>query len=1399
MKYIKVLILILLSTAVLSGNTNIDELFKKGELYSKNKEYQKSLDTFMKILKHKKSLNKKYLANTLFWIGFEYQKLHKYDKSLNYYTKTLKLKKEIFGKTHYEIVLVYNHIVGLFELQHNYNKSIYYMKQLIKITEIRRKSTDELANNYTRLGFFYYKKATYHKAIEYYKKSIKINKSLGTVSDICNSYLMMGNRNKAKKYCIDTVHMREKELPKNSLKLAKNYSNVGSIYDHEGSYNKALEYYKKSIKINKSLATVGNICKLYLKIGNKQKAKKYCIDTLHMAEKELLKNSLELANIYNNVGGLYDTENNYDKALKYFKKALAIKQKLLKSDDKEILSAYHNISGMYDKLGDYKQAIKYLRKKLIVFEKIEKDKLNIAREYNRLGIYYSKNINTKDALKYFKKALAIKQKLLKSDDKEILSEYHNIGSIYFQQNKVNESIKFLRYSCSEKIPLGMKGKNSCILLATAYLRKKNYIKAMKYVKIAISIENNNGDYFSFLGTLYMKDAQYKKALKAFKKAISLSNFNNKSYISIYSNAAVAMMVLGDKNISLCKNYLQKASNMAKNMFGNNSEEIADIYQHYAQFYMLKGEFDKSEKYLLKSLKIKKDRNSSSLADAYDALGTFYLVNTDLKNAKRYILKALKIRESFLDNNLSDVANSYMSLGLLYSQIGNQKKSLSYYLKVLNIRKQTSEDLSSIYIQLGYSYALMEKYELALNYYSTVLKEKNLMFIQKFSALAGKAEVYMELKEFEKAKNNINLARVSLNNSSFTDLQNARLDTIMGTLMLKENKLSSAMEYNIKALESSKKHFSNNHEKIGLLYNSISIIFCRLNQCFDAHNYAKKAFKIFLHNRDKIFPLLNSLEKKSYLKSNSGTVVMLLRTAYGNKEQESNTKKTKTINQETLNAWLHYKGSILSSANAITTLYNNTKDKKLKATIDEMRATTRLYAKLQGSPDSKNPEGYKKRLAEYSSKIDSLTNAIADKAQSFKQVQELNKITYKDVAATLGKEDLYIDYAKAGEYYYIFTLDSKENITFTQIDSNKSKEIDTLVQTFREEIGSILTKMGKGITAEALHTFTTKLQENNKQTLSKLYTLLIKEPLSTQIKNKQTLIFSPDGALRLLPFETLYNKKSKQYLLESKQIHYIPSGKERVRLYRYNKGTKNKTKKVTVFSNPDYDRVVPQTLKAQWKQEKKQNKHLALTRGGYAFKSLSHYFNPLKGSEVEAEMLKEYYPSTVKEYNQTQASEKKLFSLEEIPKVLHLSTHGFFLNDTNIINPMLKSGIVLAGANVSRRFYKDRGIITALKLSGLNLKGTDLVVLSACETAVVDSNSTEAVSGLSKAFLQAGAKGVLSTLWSVADKESAELMSDFYKESKNHKSYADSLQSAKLNMIHQNLHPFFWAGFVLLGE
>ena len=163
-----------------------------------------------------------------------------------------------------------------------------------------------------------------------------------------------------------------------------------------------------------------------------------------------------------------------------------------------------------------------------------------------------------------------------------------------------------------------------------------------------------------------------------------------------------------------------------------------------------------------------------------------------------------------------------------------------------------------------------------------------------------------------------------------------------------------------------------------------------------------------------------------------------------------------------------------------------------------------------------------------------------------------------------------------------------------------------------------------------------------------------------------------------------------------------------------------------------------------------------------------------------------------------------------PHTLVLATHGFVIDLDRVWNrrgfddPMLRSGVLLAGCNASVG-QPDDGVLTALEAMSLNLVGTKLVVLSACESALGDVREGESVAGLRQAFLLAGAKAVVATTWSIPDVESARLMKDFFGNLAQGQPQPVAMRSAQLAQIKNRrnkygaAHPFFWAAYTLTGQ
>jgi CHAT domain-containing protein len=226
---------------------------------------------------------------------------------------------------------------------------------------------------------------------------------------------------------------------------------------------------------------------------------------------------------------------------------------------------------------------------------------------------------------------------------------------------------------------------------------------------------------------------------------------------------------------------------------------------------------------------------------------------------------------------------------------------------------------------------------------------------------------------------------------------------------------------------------------------------------------------------------------------------------------------------------------------------------------------------------------------------------------------------------------------------------------------------------------------------------------------------------------------------------------------------------------------------------------------------------AVTRGGISSFARSAPWRSLDTTAEAAEIDRQLTGSSygpVRKYVGGEALQE-VFQAQSSPRILHVATHGFFLDDPSPRaatpeNPLLRSGIVLAGTNVapsaggtSTRVAD--GWVTAEDVVAMNLAGTELVVLSACETGLGRVVAGDGVYGLRRAFILAGARSLITSLYKVPNHETAGLMKAFYESLARGKGKLDSLREAQLSVLRQRrnaggaAHPFYWASFILIGD
>ena len=340
------------------------------------------------------------------------------------------------------------------------------------------------------------------------------------------------------------------------------------------------------------------------------------------------------------------------------------------------------------------------------------------------------------------------------------------------------------------------------------------------------------------------------------------------------------------------------------------------------------------------------------------------------------------------------------------------------------------------------------------------------------------------------------------------------------------------------------------------------------------------------------------------------------------------------------------------------------------------------------------------------------------------------------------------------------------------------------------------------------------QRRDVQQLARAVDEQVMRPLRSLVGDATQLLVSPDGELNLLPFQALVDEQG-HYLIERYAFTYLTSGRDLLRL----QVARESKSEPLVIANPTFGEtatVQKVSAPAKWAEPNVRRRNVTAAR------TLAElYFAPLDGTAQEADAIRKFFPDAnlLTGVRATKAALKQTVA----PRILHIATHGFFLQSPQVApdaraqvatvktsgadveveseNPLLRSGLALAGANRRGGAVADDGILTALEASGLNLWGTKLVVLSACDTGLGEVRNGEGVYGLRRAFVLAGAESLVMSLWPASDYSTRTLMTSYYKNLKQGLGRGAALRQVQLDMLRRNpkLHPFYWANFIQSGE
>jgi CHAT domain-containing protein len=344
--------------------------------------------------------------------------------------------------------------------------------------------------------------------------------------------------------------------------------------------------------------------------------------------------------------------------------------------------------------------------------------------------------------------------------------------------------------------------------------------------------------------------------------------------------------------------------------------------------------------------------------------------------------------------------------------------------------------------------------------------------------------------------------------------------------------------------------------------------------------------------------------------------------------------------------------------------------------------------------------------------------------------------------------------------------------------------------------------------------------------------LIWRPLKEAIGASTEIYLVPDGVLNILPFNALVDEDG-DYLVRNTNLHLLSSSRD-----LFPNRLPLADGQIVIAAGPDYN--TDQVQKEQVAMAKRgrrsasvdvtsraaaiQNGLRALSVGLRGLK-----FSPLPGAEEEGRIITAEAAKSGKNnriFLKGDAQEIVLKELSQPPEILHLATHGFFLEAVEGLrkrllslqrgsrlkipppgdNPLLRAGLAFAGINSNAEVLGEidtdnDGILTALEVLSLNLTGTRLAVLSACETGIGEIHEGEGVYGLRRAFQEAGAASVISSLWEVSDAGTQALMASVYKKVvEEDKSPQRALRETQVEMLDSEkwYSPYIWSAFTIVG-
>jgi CHAT domain-containing protein/Tfp pilus assembly protein PilF len=808
---------------------------------------------------------------------------------------------------------------------------------------------------------------------------------------------------------------------------------------------------------------------------------------------------------------------------------------------------------------------------------------------------------------------------------------------------------------------------------------------------------------------------------------------------------------------------ERVLEIRERILGENHLDVASSMAWLAFLYSSQGRYSEAEPLYIQALEMYQKllgTEHPDVATSLNNLALLYKSQGRYNEAEPLFKQALEMRQKLLGTEHPDVASSLHNLASLYFSQGRYNQAEPLFKQALEMRqKLLGTEHPSVATSL---------HNLALLYRSQGrYNQAEPLYIQAL-------EMYQKLLGTEHPH-----VATSLNN--------------LALLYRSQGRYNQAEPLYIQALEMYQKLLGTEHPDVATSLNNLAFLYQSQGDTTQAINFLSRGLDVEEQNLNVLLATGSERQKQDSMKMISDTTYFAV--SLHIKDVPNNLEASRLA----LTTILRRKGRILDVMTNDLQLLQENLTPENQQFLDELAAVrTQLATLIYNKPENIPDEQYRQQVANLREKSEQLEAELSRRSAEFRTFSQA--VTIEAVQQLIPEDAALVEFilyqpfdAKANQWgkdhYAAYILKSSGEPQW--VDLGEAEPIHQAA-FFRFNLALKDKKDAFIGNSDKVKQFGRKLDE------------LLMQPIREKLGNVNHIIISPDAELNRIPFAALVDENNR-YLIESYKITYLTTGRDLIRLqleYSHKQPP-------VIVANPDYDKPgEPTTVAVSNSRGMNQ-----LSRG------VEMSFGALPGTAEEANIIAPLL-SDVTLFTQSQATENAVKQLEA-PKIIHIATHGFFMpnlprvepdNTFGFIsentqqntpiqeNPLIRSGLALAGFN-PRKSGEDDGVLTALEVANLRLRGTKLVVLSACETGLGSIENGEGVYGLRRAFTLAGVESQLMSLWKVDDEGTKNLMIKYYQRLLQNEGRSDALRQVQLEMLNSQeyQHPYYWAAFVPIGD